>query len=75
LRRNAARLRRLAGMMARMDPKGPAAPIDQDALSKDPNVALEATADLLMVKGRVRNKTAFEVIKLIQVAKESASKV
>ena len=47
----------------------------QGALSKDPTVALEAKADLLMVKGSVRNKTAFEVVKLIQAAKESASKV
>eukprot|EP00904_Undaria_pinnatifida_P006210 jgi/Undpi1/2719/HiC_scaffold_14.g06097.m1 len=68
-------LRRLSGMLARMDPKGPAAPINQAALSKDPSVVLEAAVDPLMVKGSVRNKTAFEVIKLIDAAKESASKV
>lgn len=45
------------------------------SLSTDPDVALEAAVDPLMVKGSVRNKTAFEVIKLIQAAKESASKV
>lgn len=47
----------------------------QGVLSKDPSVALEAKVDPLMVKGNVRNKTAFEVVKLIQAAKESASKV
>ena len=31
--------------------------------------------DPLMVKGSVRNKTAFEVIKLIEATKESAGKV
>ncbi|CAM9819460.1 unnamed protein product, partial [Hapterophycus canaliculatus] len=85
-------LRTLSGWLAKMDPGGPAAPIDKGermnpsfrlcfpcvcagSLSTDPEVALEAAADPLMVKGSVRNKTAFEVIKLIQVAKECASKV
>lgn len=46
-----------------------------DSLSTDPEVALEVKVDPLMVTGSTRNKTAFEVVKLIQAAKESASKV
>ncbi|CAM9792654.1 unnamed protein product [Pylaiella littoralis] len=68
-------VRRLAGCMAKLDPAGPAAPIIQDSLSTDPEVALEAKVDPLMVKGSTRNKTAFEVMKLIQAAKKSASKI
>lgn len=45
------------------------------SLSVDPEVALEAAVDPLMVKGSVRNKTAFEVFKLIVAAKEGAGKV
>ncbi|CAM9220455.1 unnamed protein product [Scytosiphon promiscuus] len=68
-------LRTLSGCLAKVDPGGPAAPIDKGSLSTDPEVSLEAEVDPLMVKGSVRNKTAFEVIKLIQVAKQCASKV
>ncbi|CAN0135207.1 unnamed protein product [Ectocarpus sp. 6 AP-2014] len=68
-------VRRLSGLLARMDPGGPAAPLDQGALSSDPEVKPEAAVDPLMVKGSVRNKTAFEVLKLVQVAKQSACKV
>lgn len=45
------------------------------SLSNDPEVAQEVAVDPLMVKGSVRNKTAFEVFKLIQAAKEGAGKV
>lgn len=45
------------------------------SLSSDPEVKPEAAVDPLMVKGSVRNKTAFEVLKLVQVAKQSACKV
>eukprot|EP00752_Nemacystus_decipiens_P012404 g10991.t1 len=68
-------VRTIAGWMAKMDAGGPAAPIDQAGLSTDPEVAQEAAVDPLMVKGSVRNKTAFEVIKLIQATKECADKV
>lgn len=44
-------------------------------LSADPEVALEAAVDPLMVKGSVKNKTAFEAVKLIEAAKEGAGKV
>lgn len=46
-----------------------------DALSKDPHVASEISVDPLAVEGSVKNKTGFEVIKLIAVAKECAPKV
>lgn len=36
---------------------------------------MQAAVDPLMVKGSVKNKTAFEVIKLIAAAKEGAEKV
>lgn len=45
------------------------------SLSADPEVAQEVAVDPLAVKGSVRNKTAFEFIKLMEASKESAGKV
>lgn len=45
------------------------------ALSKDGRVKVEAMVDPLMVKGCIRNKTAYEIIKMIQAVREIAHKV
>lgn len=46
-----------------------------DGLSLDPEVAQENRLDPLIVQGSIRNKTAFEIIKLVAKAKETAPKV
>ena len=45
------------------------------ALSKDPEVEMEAAVDPLMVKGSIRNTTAYEIIRMMQAVRDNANKV
>lgn len=73
--RNDTVMRGFFSVLSWVSPKGPAAPIVTDGLSLDPHVAEENRLDPLVVQGNIRNKTAYEMLKLVQVVRQSASEV
>ncbi|CAM9543415.1 unnamed protein product [Ascophyllum nodosum] len=75
LTKNTGLMRGAAWMLASVSPKGYAAPIEKAALSKDPEVEMEAAVDPLMVKGSIRNITAYEIIRMMQAVRDNAHKI
>ncbi|KAG5176349.1 putative lysophospholipase [Tribonema minus] len=60
----------LVACFATADPHGPNAPIDDACLSHDPEVAARLKKDFYHFRGRIKNKTAHEVVKLSDKTRE-----
>lgn len=56
--------------MAAIDPRGPAAPIFQSALTSDPDEIEIIQKDPFFYDGDILNKTAYEVLKMNAICKE-----
>ena len=56
--------------MAAVDPRGPAAPIFQSALTSDPDEIEIIQKDPFFYDGDILNKTAYEVLKMNAICRE-----
>lgn len=61
--------------MAAIDPRGPAAPIFQSALTSDPDEIEIIQKDPFFYDGDVLNKTAFEILKMTEICREIVQNV